>query len=39
VQPAYSAPAAITWRNLHKERHPDTGLVYCVNVYYLDNGY
>ena len=39
VQPAYSAPAAITWRGQHKERHPDTGLVHRINVYYLDNGY
>jgi hypothetical protein len=39
VQPAYSAPAAITWRGQHKERHPATGLVHRVNVYYLDNGY
>lgn len=39
VQPASSAPAAITWRGQHKERHPDTGLVHRINVYYLDNGY
>ena len=39
VQPAHSAPAAITWRGQHKERHPATGLVHRVNVYYLDNGY
>lgn len=39
VQPVYSAPAAITWRGQHKERHPATGLVHRINVYYLDNGY
>lgn len=39
VQSAYSAPAAITWRGQHKERHPATGLVHRINVYYLDNGY
>lgn len=39
VQPAHSAPAAITWRGQHKERHPATGLVQRINVYYLDNGY
>ena len=39
VQPASSAPAAITWRGQHKERHPATGLVQRINVYYLDNGY
>ena len=39
VQPAHSAPAAITWRGQHKERHPTTGLIQRINVYYLDNGY
>jgi hypothetical protein len=39
VQPAFSAPAAITWRGQCKERHPATGLVHRVNVYCLDNGY
>jgi hypothetical protein len=39
VQPAQSPPAAITWRGQHKERHPATGLVHRINVYYLDNGY
>ena len=39
VQPASSAPAAITWRGQHKERHPATGLIQRINVYYLDNGY
>ena len=39
VQPANSAPAAITWRGQHKERHPTTGLVQRINVYSLDNGY
>lgn len=39
VQPATSAPAAVTWRGQHKECHPVTGLVHRVNVYYLDNGY
>ncbi len=39
VQPVTSAPAAITWRGQHKERHPETGLVHRINVYYLDNGY
>lgn len=39
VQPASSAPAAITWRGQHKERHPETGLVHRINVYCLNNGY
>ena len=39
VQPATSAPAAITWRGQHKDRHPETGLIQRINVYYLDNGY
>ena len=39
VQPTDSAPAAITWRGQHKERHPATGLFYRINVYALDNGY
>jgi len=39
VQPAASAPAAITWRGQHKERHPTTGFIQRINVYYLDNGY
>ena len=39
VQPDTSAPAAITWRGQHKERHPETGLVQRINVYFLDNGY
>ncbi len=39
VQPADCSPAAITWRGQHKERHPATGLVHRINVYYLDNGY
>ena len=39
VQPATSAPAAITWRGQHKERHPETSLIQRINVYYLDNGY
>lgn len=39
VQPVTSAPAAITWRGQHKERHPATGLVHRINVYCLDNGY
>ncbi|MBJ6107721.1 hypothetical protein JAO73_01775 [Hymenobacter sp. BT523] len=39
VQPTFSAPAAITWRGQTKERHPATGLVQRINVYYLDNGY
>ena len=38
VQPAHSSPA-ITWRGQHKERHPATGLVHRINVYYLDNSY
>ncbi|MFD1469874.1 hypothetical protein ACFQ48_16720 [Hymenobacter caeli] len=39
VQPAASAPATVTWRGQHKERHPATGLVQRINVYFLDNGY
>jgi hypothetical protein len=39
VQPTASAPAAVTWRGQHKERHPVTGLIHRINVYYLDNGY
>lgn len=39
VQPATSAPAIITWRGQHKERHPTTGFIQRINVYYLDNGY
>ena len=39
VQPDTSVPAAITWRGQHKERHPETGLIQRINVYYLVNGY
>jgi hypothetical protein len=34
-----TAPRVITWRGQLKERHPESGMVYRVPVYRLDDGY
>jgi hypothetical protein len=40
VQPVYEArPCPVIWRGQVKERHPQTGLLYRVNVYRLNNSF
>jgi hypothetical protein len=37
--PFYERPYRVIWRGQLKERHPETGWIHRVNVYWLNDGY